>query len=267
MVPLLLLVPLGPLLSWKRADLYPALQRLYWVAGAALLSVILVLAFTSDQPVLAALGIGLAVWVMVGSFAEIWSRSGFSKVGFAIGFSRLRGLPRTMWSTAFGHFGLGVIMLGIVAVTAFEKESVAELASGETISIAGYDLQLTGLVPVTGPNYSETVAALKVSTGGAELYTLRPSKRFYQARGMPTTEAAIRTTGFSQLYVSLGDISQDGKAVVRVWWKPQITLIWLGTIFMVLAGMISLSDRRLRVGVAKPAKARSSINEGEHVSA
>jgi len=267
MIPLLLLVPLGPLLSWKRADLYPAMQRLFWVAGLALLSVILVLAFTQDQPVLAALGIGLAVWVMIGAFAEVWTRSGFGRVETVTAISRMRGLPRTMWGTAFGHFGFGVVMMGIVAVTAFEKETVAELSTGETMSLAGYDLQLTGLVPVTGPNFTETVGTLKVSQGGVQQFELQPTKRFYQARGMPTTEAAIETLGFSQLYASLGEISKDGRAVVRVWWKPHITLIWIGTIFMVFAGMISLSDRRLRVGVARPGRAKRPASGEKHVSA
>jgi cytochrome c-type biogenesis protein CcmF len=89
---------------------------------------------------------------------------------------------------------------------------------------------------------------------------MKPSKRFYQARQMPTTEAAIQSIGFSQLYVSLGDVSRDGKVVLRAWWKPQIILIWLGTIFMVLGGAISLSDRRLRVGVAKASKTRLEDN-------
>ena len=189
----------------------------------------------------------------------IGSRAGFFRNPAATAFARLRGLPRTMWGTAFGHFGLGVMMLGIVAVTAFEKETVAELAPGENLQINGYDLKFQGMVPVTGPNFSENIATILVSSEGAKPFEMNPSKRFYQARSMPTTEAAIRTTGFSQLYVSLGDASRDGRVVVRAWWKPNITLIWLGTVFMVFGGAISLSDRRLRVGVAKSSKARPDL--------
>ncbi len=254
MIPLLMLVPFGPLLSWKRAELFPVVQRLYWAGLLALVASVLVFAFTVDQPILASLGIGLAIWCIVGSFAEIATRSGFSKAGFSKGVARMRGLPRTMWGTAFGHLGLGVLMLGVVSVTAFETETVAELSPGEEMEIAGYEIRFDGLVPVTGPNYSEKVATITVTQIGKEPFVMKPSKRFYQARGMPTTEAAIETIGFSQLYLSLGDESEQGKAVLRAWWKPQITLIWFGTIFMVLGGMVSLSDRRLRVGVAKPAK-------------
>ena len=254
MIPLLMLVPIGPLLSWKRADLYPALQRLFWVAGLALLAVIVTLALTSGEPVLASLGIGLAVWVMIGSFAEIWTRAGIGKASAASTFSRLAGLPRSMWGTALGHFGLGVILLGVVTVSVFEQESVAEVAPGETIGIAGYEIAFQGMTPVTGPNYTETVANLSVTNPSGGVFALKPAKRVYQARGMPTTEAAIRTIGFSQLYISLGDVSADGKLVIRAWWKPLVTLIWIGAIFMVAGGMISLTDRRLRVGIARRAR-------------
>ncbi|MCO5135014.1 MAG: heme lyase CcmF/NrfE family subunit [Phyllobacteriaceae bacterium] len=254
MIPLLMLVPIGPLLSWKRADLYPALQRLFWVAGLALLAVIVTLALTSGEPVLASLGIGLAVWVMIGSLAEIWTRAGIGKASAASTFSRLTGLPRSMWGTALGHFGLGVILLGVVTVSVFEQESVAEVAPGETIGIAGYEIAFQGMTPVTGPNYTETVANLSVTNPSGGVFALKPAKRVYQARGMPTTEAAIRTIGFSQLYISLGDVSADGKLVIRAWWKPLVTLIWIGAIFMVAGGMISLTDRRLRVGIARRAR-------------
>ena len=158
-------------------------------------------------------------------------------------------------------------MLGVVCVTAFEKETVAELAPGQSLQINGYDVRFDGLLPVTGPNYTENLANIVVSREGNESFAMTPTKRFYEARGMPTTEADIRTIGFSQLYLSLGDPGKDGKTVLRAWWKPQITLIWFGTIFMVLGGLISLSDRRLRVGVAKPSKSRFvTVAEGNHVS-
>jgi cytochrome c-type biogenesis protein CcmF len=263
MIPLLLLVPVGPLLSWKRADLWPALQRLYFAAGVALIASVLTLAFTSDQPVLASLGIGLAAWVMVGAFTEIWMRVGIAKNGIRTGLNRLKGLPRTMWGTAFGHFGLGVMLLGIVGVTAFQDEVVTEVSSGDTVSIAGYELQFNGLTPVTGPNYRETVGRFSVTGPGGSQFELAPAKRIYPARNMPTTEAAIETIGFSQLYISLGDLQESGSIVLRAWWKPFVTLIWLGAIFMVIGGAISLSDRRLRVGVGQTSKA---CREAQHAA-
>ena len=259
MLPLLILMPLGPLLSWKRADFYPAMQRLFAVFITAVLVVILILAFTQDAPYLAAIGIGLAAWVILGAFAEIGTRANFRKSGFIGGLRRIQGLPRTMWGTALGHLGMGVMLLGIVGVSAFEKELVKEIKPKDMVTIAGYELIYNGVRPVTGPNYSEPVLNFSVSKPGERSFELNPTKRFYTARKTPTTESAIKTIWLSQLYLSLGDIKSDGTVVLRVWWKPLIVCIWLGAMFMTFGGVISLSDRRLRVGVAKISKTRSKI--------
>jgi len=93
-----------------------------------------------------------------------------------------------------------------------------------------------------------------VREGGTAVAVMEPSKRRFSTREMETTEAAIRTFTLSQLYISLGDIGNDGAVTVRIYWKPLVTLIWLGPVVMALGGLISLSDRRLRVGAPRPAR-------------
>jgi cytochrome c-type biogenesis protein CcmF len=92
---------------------------------------------------------------------------------------------------------------------------------------------------------------------------MRPSKRNFTTRGATTTEAALLTRGASQLYISLGDTTADGAIAVRIYHKPLVLLIWLGPVLMALGGMLSLSDRRLRVGAPKPAKAVRGLQAAE----
>ena len=101
------------------------------------------------------------------------------------------------------------------------------------------------------------VAGQEPGADGAPQGDIASAKRIYTARQMPTTEAGIRTFGFSQLYVSLGDPTADGGIVVRAWWKPNVTLIWLGAVVMMIGGCFSLADRRLRVGA--PATRRKRV--------
>lgn len=147
-------------------------------------------------------------------------------------------------------------MLGIVSVSAFQQEVIRLVAPGDTVEIAGYSLRYEGLSPRKGPNYVEDIAVFEVSGEGIAPYRLEPAKRVYTTRRMPTTEAAIETHWFSQLYVSLGEAETDGSITLRVWWKPFVTLIWLGSLVMVAAGLVSLSDRRLRVGAPRRARDR-----------
>src|SRR6187455_3118000 len=62
-VPLIVAVPFGPLLAWKRGDLLAAAQRLMAAACLALAAIVLVLAFRQRGPWLAPLGIGLGIWL------------------------------------------------------------------------------------------------------------------------------------------------------------------------------------------------------------
>jgi cytochrome c-type biogenesis protein CcmF len=110
------------------------------------------------------------------------------------------------------------------------------------------------MVSRDGSNYRETAAHFTVRKGGAVIGVMEPSKRVFPSRdGMSTTEAALLTRGVSQLYLSLGDNNADGSIAVRLYHKPLVLLIWLGTLVMALGGALSLSDRRLRIGAPKPA--------------
>ena len=259
MVPLLLAIPLGPLMSWKRADLLPVLQRLYFIAGVALVSIILALAFTEDGPILASLAIGLAVWVMLGSLAELFQRSGLPKASLSVAFSRLAGLPRSTWGSAFAHFGVGLMVLGIVGATAFSDEKGISAVKGDTIEIAGFTLTHAGKRQEQGPNFVQDTLVVSVSRGGVEELQLTPAKRFYTGHGTATTEASIETYWFSQLYVSVGDTDDQGRTVLRAWWKSQVIFVWLGPILMALGGCLSLSYRRLRVGAPKTSKVKREL--------
>lgn len=259
MIPLLLAIPLGPLMSWKRADLLPVLQRLYFIAGVSLLCVILALAFTQDGPILASLAIGLAVWVMLGSMAELFQRSGLPKAALKTAFARLAGLPRSTWGTAFAHFGVGLMVLGVVGATAFSEEKGIAAVKGDTIEIAGFTLTHAGTRQEKGPNFIQDSLLVSVSRGGVEEAMLTPAKRFYTGHGTATTEASISTYWFSQLYVSVGDTDEEGRTVLRAWWKSQVIFVWLGPILMAFGGCLSLTDRRLRVGAPKTSKVKREL--------
>ena len=257
MIPLLLAVPFGPLLAWKRGDILAASQRLYAAFGLSIGLVLFTYWLWGGEAVMAPLGVGLAVWVMAGSVSEILTRVRFRDVGLSRGFSRLAGLPGSAWGTAVAHFGLGVTVLGIVTASAFQEEQITTMRAGDTITLSGYEVTFDGAAPRRGANYTEEVGHFTIRSGGVEVASVDPSKRVYAARQMPTTEAGIYTTGFSQIYLSLGESRGDGAVDVRVYFKPMITLIWIGSVIMAVGAVFSMADRRLRVGAPKPSRKRA----------
>jgi cytochrome c-type biogenesis protein CcmF len=261
MAPLLVVLPFGPFMAWKRGDLVAVAQRLAGAAGLTIFVTILIFALSGASISLAPLGLLLGLWVALGAVAELVDRAGFFRMPPAQSLRRLLGLPRAAFSTAIAHFGLGVTVIGIVAASAWQLELITTMQPGTTKTIGDYTLHFNGISDVRVDNYAAEVGNFSVSAPGTANRQLAPERRVYTASGTPTTEAAIETYGFSQLYVQLGEQSADGSRVVRAWYKPYVTLIWLGAILMAFAGFLSLTDRRLRVGVPRRAAARPAPAE------
>jgi cytochrome c-type biogenesis protein CcmF len=199
-----------------------------------------------------ALFIGL--FAVAGALVEFAERIALFREPLAHSLARARGLPRSAFGSALAHAGIGIALLGVVAETGWSEERIVVLKAGDRVSIGRFDLTFTGLSERAGPNWRDTVGRFEVRRGGAAVASLEPAKRLYVARGQPTTEAGIETFGLGQLYISLGDPAGDGSISARIYWKPFVVLIWLGPVLMAAGGLLSLSDRRLRVGAPRPAR-------------
>ena len=252
-VPLLFAMPFGPLLAWKRGDILGVAQRLMGAFAVGLVTIAIVAAAESEVSVLAPFGIGLALFVMTGAVTDIVERIGLFRVPLAVVRQRAAGLPRSVWGTAFAHFGIAVTLLGVVSVGTWASERIVGLKPSQTVSLSGFDLAFDGLVQRSGPNYRELVGKFTVRWGGVPIAMMEPAKRSFASRATTTTEAALFTRGFSQLYLSLGDVNDDGSVAVRLYYKPMVLLIWIGAVVMMFGGALSLSDRRLRIGAPRPA--------------
>jgi len=263
-IPLMLAMPFGPLLGWKRGDLVGVTQRLLLAALLAAVAIAAAFALEQGGPVLAPFGVGIAVFVMAGALTDVAERTMIMRVPFRVALRRSIGLPRSAWGTAFAHFGIGVTLLGIVGVTAWGSEHIAAIKPGDTLDVSHYRLTFDGVFNRNGPNYSDVVGHFTVRRASGELIgALEPTRRTFPARNMAVTEAALMTRGASQLYVSLGDPNPDGTVPVRLFFKPHVLMIWLGAVIMFVGGALSLSDRRLRVGAPRPAKAKAALQPAE----
>jgi cytochrome c-type biogenesis protein CcmF len=262
-LPLLFAVPFGPLLAWKRGDLFGAAQRLIAAGAAGLVTAAMVLAWTRGGAALAPLAIGLGVFVICGSLTDLAERTALFRVPVPTVLRRARGMPRSAWGTIFAHAGLGITLIGIVCETTWSSEYIGTMKPGDVASISGYSATLDDIGQRAGPNFREMVGRFTVTHGTDLVGIMTPSKRNFTTRGSSTTEAALLARGASQLYISLGEPNGDGSIVVRIYHKPLVLLIWYGAVIMAFGGLLSLSDRRLRVGAPKPARAPRALQPAE----
>jgi cytochrome c-type biogenesis protein CcmF len=259
MVPLLLAMAAGPFMSWKRADLAAVVMKLrlaFLIAIAIAAGTALI---TAGKPALAPLGLGLAGWVLAGTLTEFAGRIRLFRTSTADSFGRARNLPRSAWGMTIAHAGMALTVAGITVSTGWQTERIEVMKPGDIITVAGDTYRFDGTVPVQGPNFSSEEATITVRRDGSPIATMHPSRRTYQLQGMTLADVAIHTNGIGDRYVVLGDPQPDGGWVVRIYNNPLVPFIWFGAITMALGGLLSLSDRRLRIGApvrrAKPAGA------------
>jgi cytochrome c-type biogenesis protein CcmF len=254
-LPLLLLVPVGPFLSWKRGDLGQALGRLKLAGLAAALVAIAVFALQARGPWLAPLGMALGAWLFFGALLELASRIGLFKVGAGVSLARLAGLPRAAIGMALAHGGLGILVIGITAVTLWKVEVITALKPGEAADVGHYRVAFEGTAPLLGPNYSGLSGRFDVSRADAPVTVLVSEKREFRPSGMTTTEVGLHQTVTGDLYVVMGDETAGGGRSMRMYFNPLVSLIWAGALMMFLGGALSLADRRYRVGAPRRAPA------------
>ena len=255
MVPMILAVGVGPLLAWKRGDLAGALQRLWVAYITTALTVLCVWYATQGGPILAILGLGLAAWLGTAVLVEFAERIRLFRISFGDSLRRAIHLPRAAYGMTFAHFGLAVSVAGFAA-SAFDREAIEVLRPGGALHLAGYELTLQKVERLPGPNYLADDASIVITRDGAPVAIVHPQRRFFPLQQQTTGETAIRTNFLADLYVALGDGDAQGNWTVRAYWKPLVPWIWIGAIIMAFGGVVSLSDRRWRVGIA--ARARSA---------
>ena len=230
-IALLLLVPFGPRLAWRKGDLLGSLKLLAPGAGLALLAAIVIFAIQAPHAVAAAGAFALAGWLIGASvvdFRERWKSRAIGVQSFA---------------SVLAHAGLGVTLLGIAGTTLWRSEALDVLAPGQSLQVAAYQLRFDGVAPREGPNYFADRATLDVMRNGRQIATITPEKRSYPAEGQAITDTSIRTNGFSELYVALGDDRGGGRWTVRAYFNPLAPFIWFGGAIMALGGLASLWGR------------------------
>ncbi|HTV46057.1 MAG TPA: heme lyase CcmF/NrfE family subunit [Stellaceae bacterium] len=243
---------IGPVLAWRRGNLRAALRRLFPALLGAILAPLVVLSFNRGASPAALAGIGLASWAMLGVIADLADRGGLGKLPVSTVLRRLRHLPRGTWGYALAHFGVGVLIAGIVVSTAWRSERIATVHSGSELSIAGRTLHFVGVTAGNVENYQAQRAEIVVERPGDTSFTVYPERRWYPLAQTWTSHVSITTNGFGDLYLALGEPDGNGGWVLRAYYNPLVPWIWFGAVLAALGGLVSLTDRRVRMRLPVP---------------
>ena len=265
-IPLVAALGVGAMLSWKRGDLLGVLGRLKFAAVAALVVALAVYYFHNGGPVLAIPAFIGAVWLVGSALAELADRIKLFAVPFSHSMARAAALPRAAWGMTLANAGLGVMVAGMTGTALWTQERIQAMAPGDSVELAGYQVRLESVAPVQGPNYEAMRGSFSVlDKSGTLIATLTPERRIVHPQEQAVTNIGIRTNFFADIYGVIGepDPARPGAYVTRLYHHPLVPWIWVGAVIMVLGGVTSLTDRRLRVG----APSRRPMNLPDAVSA
>ena len=239
MVPLLVLMGIGPWANWKNTDLILVIKRL-WSAGlVAVIAGITIPMIMGQFTWLAGLGFLLAFWIIASGSLQILRQIKLGKP------------TRSFIGMQIAHLGIAIFVIGVTMVGAYQEEKGVRMLAGDTVSVGGYQIQLEGVELVPGPNYQAMRGTFTLSKNGATQAILYPEKRNYFSSTMPMTEAAIDIGLTRDLYVSLGEELGDKAWAVRVYYKPFVDWIWGGCLLMALGGILAMMDKRYRMKLRK----------------
>ncbi|MDD5470462.1 MAG: heme lyase CcmF/NrfE family subunit [Sideroxydans sp.] len=248
MVPLVMMMGLGPVARWKKASLPDIWMRVRWALATSMVVAILLPLVMGEWTPLIGLGILLAAWVTTTGFVDLKRRMG-NEGSFM---QRLKVPSRSYYGMQLAHLGIAVFIIGVTLVKGYESERDVRMEVGDTLTTSGYVFRFDGVTEEEGPNYVAARGIVSVSKDGKQLTVLHPEKRQYNASGMPMTEAAIDTGFLRDLYVSLGEPIPNSEAwAVRIYLKPFVDWIWAGCLLMALGGIVAVSDRRYRIHARK----------------
>jgi cytochrome c-type biogenesis protein CcmF len=234
MIPLLVLMGIGPWTNWKNTHLLVVIKRLWIAALLAVFAAVLIPTIMGEFTWLASLGFLLAFWIIGSGIQQVMRQFKTGKP------------TRSFIGMQFAHLGIAIFVIGVTMVGAYQEERDVKMSSGDTVTVGAYQIQMKGIGAVAGPNYKATRGTFEVSRKGQLETTLYPEKRNYFSSTMPMTEAAINAGLTRDIYVSLGEALPDQSWAVRVYYKPFVDWIWGGCLLMALGGLIAISDKRYR---------------------
>jgi cytochrome c-type biogenesis protein CcmF len=252
-VVVLAMIAICPLLAWRKTD------------GAQLRKTLILPAVT--------MVLSIPLWLYLGFQSNIPGFIGFLVCGFAFGAviqfvlrsaRRAAGPEKSLWSglgRAFTgsrtrtaayivHMGMVLIVAGLLGSTVYrvENSTVVKVKPGATASLDGYTLTYKSMSDGTGPQSStKSTATFDVTKDGKALGVLKPHTDVYPASGA-AVRAVIMGRPFQDLFVVADEpFDSTSKTIaLRMVIFPLIRWVWIGAIFLVAGGVVSMWPKRRR---------------------
>ena len=242
---LAILMPIGPNLPWSGRIKEFILQKLF-ISMVLTISILLLLQIIIEGKSLnlAIFFIGLGMWIIIVSIIDILPKN-IENISFSlskIDLQDLRKINPLRLSSRVIHAGFGLMIIGIVAASAYAENKDTKINLGEEIQLNKFSIKYAGVSAEIGENYDDLVMNFEISKEGKEIEKMLPRKRIFRKSGDITTEAAINRYFFDHIFLTIGEVD-EGHVFASISYKPLVRLIWLGGFLMVFGAVIRLNRK------------------------
>ncbi|MDP4981129.1 MAG: heme lyase CcmF/NrfE family subunit [Ilumatobacteraceae bacterium] len=239
---LLTLMAIAPVLPWRKASTETLRQRLFWPAwcGVAALVASLLLGAYGLAPLLTFTLGGVSAGAAMRQVVLATRRQGW------------RGLVGRANGGMIVHLGVILIAVALGASNSFSKSQELSLVANVEASFSGHTFELKDVIEVRDDR-SISVKAL-VLVDGKKIYA--PAITKYTRIGMNVGTPSVRTSLTTDIYLTLEPpVRQDAnEARIKVFIKPMIIWLWIGTALMAAGTVLAAFPGRRR----KPTDATSA---------
>ena len=234
--PMILGMMFGPFLHWGKNDVVTIYTRIRLVLLVSFILLLIIWYLTYKGPVIAIIFISLASWLAFSSLFEIYQLflTNYRNRGKV-----LMNLPIKKLSQAIAHFGIAILVVGATGTSILKEENIQFQKFGDSITVSDFKIKFLGVEKVIGPNYKSDLGKFEITKNNRFIKVLNPEKRIYNFGKQVTTEAAIHSTFWGDIYISIGD-NNSGFWTTRIWFNPFTVWIWLGVLLMFFGGLLSL---------------------------
>ncbi|MDR3491960.1 MAG: heme lyase CcmF/NrfE family subunit [Gammaproteobacteria bacterium] len=229
MLPLLLLMGVAPHVSWGEQSFKSLWKKLHLTfVSSFLLGFIAPALLGFPFHILAALGISLSAWIILGT----------AQYAF-----QLRGkISLRHWSMIIAHIGIAIFALGVSINKSYSEERQVKMKIGETVSLAGYEFTFKNLEELKVSNYQAIKATFSIQKNHSTPELLFAEQRVYTSHEQSLSRPGIVANVWRDLYLALGSTLADNSWSVRIYYKPCVRWIWFGGFMLLIGGLLSLLD-------------------------
>ena len=226
MIPAILIMGIGPILSWGKADGSKTFKKIFPSILLTLLITIFIFLFYQTYSLIGVVGILLAFWIIANNVIIFLKKKENLSSGMIM-----------------AHLGIGLLILGITGSSVWQEEKITRMKVGNETNIRDYNIILKEINEIKGPNYLALQGNFLVYDKEKNIITkLKPENRFYPITNNFTTEASIHTNLLRDLYIVLGEGNVNDGWVVRIYYNPLVMWIWIGALTIFLGGIVSMNS-------------------------